>query len=73
MLGAATGLVLGAAAGAAAAAGCCSCWCYRWCYTGVFRARRFVASVPLDVMIWKEVQVLRSFVHVVKAAFHVVL
>ena len=61
MLGAATGLVLGAAAGAAAAAGCCSCWCYRWCYTGVFRARRFVASVPLDMTIWKEVQVLRSF------------
>ena len=60
MLGAATRLVLGAAAGAAAA-GCCSCWCYRWCYTGVFRARRFVASVPLDMMIWKEVQVLRSF------------
>ena len=60
MLGAATGLVLGAAAGAAAA-GCCSCWCYRWCYTGVFRARRFVASVPLDMMIWKEVQVLRNF------------
>ena len=52
MLGAATGLVLGAgAAAAAAAAGCCSCWCYRWCYTGVSRARRFVASVPLDMTI----------------------
>ena len=49
------------AAAAAAAAGCCSCWCYRWCYTGVFRARCFVASVPLDMTIWKEVQVLRSF------------
>ena len=68
MLGAATGLVLGAAAGDAAAAGCCSCWCYRWCYTGVFRARRFVASVPLDMMIWKEVQVLRSFVPCCKSS-----
>ena len=34
---------------------CWCCWCYRWCYTGVFRARRFVASVPLDMTIWKEV------------------
>ena len=72
MLGAATGLVLGAAAGAAAAARCCSCWCYRWCYTGVFRARRFVASFPLDMTIWK-CKFCAAFFHVVKAAFHAVL
>ena len=73
MLGAATGLVLGAAAGAAAAAArCCSCWCYRWCYTGVFRARRFVASFPLDMTIWK-CKFCAAFFHVVKAAFHAVL
>ena len=64
MLGAATGLVLGAAAGAAPAG-----WCYRWCYTGVFRARRFVASVPLDM----KCKFCAAFFHVVKAAFHAVL
>ena len=56
---------------------CCywsGAWCCCWCcwvllllvlplvlYWGLSRARRFVASVPLDMTIWKEAQVLRSF------------